>query len=362
MTLGISIYPSKSTLKEMQAYLDTTAALGYKRIFTSMLEVADNPDETLDLFKTIIHYGNDLGMATTIDINPSLFQTLKISYDDLSLFHELGADAIRLDEGFTGMEEAAMTQNPFGLKVEINISRGQHYIDLINDFGPNRQCLMGSHNFYPQTFTGLEADYFVGTAKQYKNYNLNTAAFIDTPSGKVGPWPNSNLMVSAEVQRTMNVQTQVRWLKMLGVIDDILISSSMVATDDLQKISEAYYEPLPALTIEFNQDATELERKIVLESKHMYRGDYSGYMIRSTMTRVHFKHEENPAHHTTTIELGDVTVGNNQAGQYKNETQIALKERPNLGEQHNVVGKIVDGDLALLKLIQPWQSFKIVEA
>ena len=45
--LGISIYPSKSSFQEMAAYLDQTASLGYTRIFTSMLEVADNPDETV---------------------------------------------------------------------------------------------------------------------------------------------------------------------------------------------------------------------------------------------------------------------------------------------------------------------------
>ena len=49
-----------------------------------------------------------------------------------------------------------MTHNPYGLKIELNMSRGQHYIDLIMDFGVNRDNLIGSHNFYPQRFTGWD--------------------------------------------------------------------------------------------------------------------------------------------------------------------------------------------------------------
>lgn len=81
--LGISIYPSRSSFQEMATYLEQAAALGYTRIFTSMLEVADNPDETVQAFKAIIAYGNNLGMRTSIDVNPKLFTALGLSYDDL---------------------------------------------------------------------------------------------------------------------------------------------------------------------------------------------------------------------------------------------------------------------------------------
>ncbi|MCM0582049.1 DUF871 domain-containing protein [Weissella diestrammenae] len=359
MSLGIAIYPSKMTMTAMKTYVKQAADLGYRRIFTSMLEVADNPQETLDKYQEIIHYGNQLYMETTIDISPVLFDKLNISYQDLALFDQIGAKAIRLDEGFTGMEEARMTQNPYGIKIELNISRGQHYIDLIQDFSPNAAAIMGSHNFYPQSFTGLDSQYFIATAQQYKKYHLTTAAFVDTASGAVGPWPNSNLMVSAEIQRMMPISTQVRWLKMLGVIDDILIASSLVDIEDLKAVASAYFEPLPSLTVTFNDNATTLEKQIILESTHMYRGDYSGYMIRSTMTRIVYRNQLNEPRQTNDIDIGDITVGNSNAGQYQNETQIALKTRPNIGQQHNVVGRIRPSDLPLLQQLKPWQSFRL---
>ena len=56
--LGISIYPSKSNLTEMKDYIAQAAEIGYQRIFTSMLEVADNPSEKstspICLFKLIL--------------------------------------------------------------------------------------------------------------------------------------------------------------------------------------------------------------------------------------------------------------------------------------------------------------------
>lgn len=73
-----------------------------------MLEIADNPHETVNQFREIIAYANQLGMRTSIDVNPRLFQILDISYQDLTFFKDLGVWSIRLDEGFTGLEEASI--------------------------------------------------------------------------------------------------------------------------------------------------------------------------------------------------------------------------------------------------------------
>lgn len=359
--LGISIYPSKSSYEEMAAYLQQAADLGYTRIFTSMLEVADQPDETVQAFKAIIAFGNQLGMRTSIDVNPKLFTALNLSYEDMGFFADLGVWSVRFDEGFRGYEEAQMTHNPYGIVIETNISRGQHYIDLIMDFGANKNCLIGSHNFYPLAYTGLDFDYFMETAQQYKSYNLRTAAFVDTPSGKFGPWPISDLMVSSEVQRTLPITTQVQLLKATGQIDDIFISSSFISLEDLQAVAEIFFATIPALQVEFDKEVTPLEKAIALDEVQLYRGDYSGYMMRSSQTRVKYGKQSIPATNTSSIKRGDITIGNDQAGQYRGELQVALQDRPNLGERHNIIGKVRDADRILLDLIQPWQSFKLVE-
>ncbi|TKV16769.1 DUF871 domain-containing protein, partial [Citrobacter sp. TBCS-11] len=65
--------------------------------------------EWMPAFKKVVNYANQLGMEVMVDINPGLFTQLNISYDDLSFFHEMGADGVRLDIGFTGAKEARMT-------------------------------------------------------------------------------------------------------------------------------------------------------------------------------------------------------------------------------------------------------------
>ncbi|MGV3011185.1 DUF871 domain-containing protein [Streptococcus thoraltensis] len=358
--LGVSIYPSKSSFEDMSSYLKIARNLGYTRIFTSMLEVADNAEETVEAFTKIINFGNDIGMKTSLDVNPKLFKALNISYEDLSTFSKMGVWSLRLDEGFTGYEEAKMTQNPYKLKIELNISRGQHYIDMVNDFGANKQQLIGSHNFYPQSYTGLNLDYFIKTAKQYQSYNLLTAAFIDSSSGKVGPWPVSNLMVSTEVQRNMSIFSQVQLLKLMGVIDDIIISSSLVSEEDLKMVSKAFYQSLPQLPVVVSDAITPIESKILFDERHQYRGDYSDFMIRSSQPRLIYKSEKIKPSNTEDIKRGDVVIGNVHAGQYKGELQVALKDYPNDGSQ-NIVAKLNPENHILLDFMKPWHSFLFTE-
>ena len=79
-----------------------------------------------------------------------MFDQLGISYSDLSFFAELGADGIRLDVGFDGLTEAKMTNNPYGLKIELNVSNDIAYLENILSHQANKSALIGCHNFYPQ--------------------------------------------------------------------------------------------------------------------------------------------------------------------------------------------------------------------
>lgn len=137
--IGISIYPAKSTFEHDKEYLDLARKYGFKRIFTSLLEIEGDADEIINKFKKIIEYGNSIGMETILDINPGLFKQLNISYDNLGFFKQIGAYGIRLDLGFTGLEEAQMTKNPYDLKIEVNMSSGTKYIENILSYHPKKR-------------------------------------------------------------------------------------------------------------------------------------------------------------------------------------------------------------------------------
>ena len=354
--LGISIYPERSTFESDKAYLDLAHHYGFKRVFTSLLEINGDKDEVIAGFKKPVDYANSLGMEVMVDINPGLFKQLGVSYDDLSFFHDMGADGIRLDLGFTGAEEAKMTRNAYGIKVEINMSQGTDYVDNIMSYSPNPDNLLGSHNFYPMRYSGLALDHFITCTKKFNKYNLNTMAFVNSHDATFGPWPYNDGLASLELHRELSIETQVKHMKLLGGINDITIGNAYASEGELKAVSLAFFAPEPVIKIVPSETITENERLVLFESAHSYRGDRSEFILRSTMTRVWHKDKSFPAHDTHDIHRGDILIGNVNFGQYKGETQIALKDMPNHG-QINVVGRISDAELFLLDYIKPWSGF-----
>ena len=223
--LGISIYPERSTYEKDKAYLDLAHQYGFKRVFTSLLQITEDKDKVLADFKKVVDYANALNMEVMVDINPDLFAQLEISYDDLSFFDEMGAYGVRLDLGFTGAEEARMTRNPYNIKIEINMSQGTSYVDNIMAYSPNTENLLGSHNFYPHRYTGLEYNHFVACSEKFRKYNLNTMAFVNSHAATFGPWPTQDGLCSLEDHRDLAIGTQVKHLLLTGLIDDISIGT-----------------------------------------------------------------------------------------------------------------------------------------
>ena len=149
--LGISIYPEHSKLEDDLAYIRLAGSYGFKRIFTCLLSVGDKSrEEITEEFRLRIDAAHEQGMEVLLDVNPAVFEKLGASYTNLEPFKAMHADGIRLDEGFDGMKESLMTCNPEGLKIEVNASFGNGYIDNICSHHPDRSKLTTCHNFYPQ--------------------------------------------------------------------------------------------------------------------------------------------------------------------------------------------------------------------
>ena len=358
--LGLSIYPSKSDVKKDKEYLKLASQYGFTRIFTSLLEITGDREEVIRKYKEIIQYGNDLGMKTVLDINPKLFDQLDTSYEDLTLFKELGASGIRLDLGFGGNVEAQMTKNPSDLAIEINMSSGTKDIDQIMSHQPNKEKLIASHNFYPMTYSGLSRSHFEETSAQFNKYNVKTAAFVTSQVGEQGPWPVQTGLVTLEEHRYLPIAVQVAHHKALGIIDDVLIGNAYASEEELKQVAEIFFSPHIHIPIEFSKAATELERKVILNELHTYRGDRSEYMIRSSETRVKYREEDFPVGKTDGIEKGSLIIGNNSFGQYKGETQVALHPMKDDGTR-NVVGRVLTEAEILLDDLKPQSTFKFVE-
>ncbi|MDN6626002.1 MAG: MupG family TIM beta-alpha barrel fold protein [Pisciglobus halotolerans] len=358
--LGISIYPNHSELNDMKHYLDLAAKYGFTRVFSCLLSVEGDKNKVVAEFKEIIDYAKDKGMEVIVDISPQIFERLGASYNDLTFFKEIGADGIRLDEGYTGNEESIMTFNPEDLQIELNISNGTKYLENILSYQPKKENVIGCHNFYPHRYTGLGYDHFIETSKEYKRHGIRTAAFVNSTTAKIGPWPVSEGLCTLEMHRDLPIEVQAKHLWATELIDDVIIANAFASEEELKALSQINPYQL-TLRCELEAAIPELEKTIILDECHFNRGDVSDYVIRSTQSRVKYSDKEFPVFNTPEhIERGDIIIESSLYTRYAGELQVALLPMKNSGKS-NVAGHIAEDEIPLLDLVKPWQKFKFQE-
>lgn len=355
--LGISLYPGKSIESEDIKYIEKAHQYGFTRIFTNLLQLTtENKSTVLPSIEKTIKHAKKFDFEIFVDVAPRTFKALNIEPNDLSFFNELGVDGIRLDEGVGAKETSDMTYNQYGIKIELNMSVMNHYLDNVLDFEPNREQLVGCHNFYPHRYAGISEDFFLEGSKKYKKYGLRTAAFVSSDEADFGPWSITEGLPTLEQHRGLPITAQAKHLWSTGLIDDVIISNCYPSDEELAALEYLKNEPI-TFDAKLVGEVSTLERKIIVEEPHFYRGDVSDYLIRSTQSRVKYKNESFPPHTTKAIKRGDILIDNDEYGQYKGELQIALKHMINDGKV-NVVGRIEPHDLMLLDYLKPWAFFK----
>lgn len=358
-TLGISVYPDHSDIAEDKEYIELAAKYGFGRIFMSMLEVTEGKETVKNKFQDLIMFSRNLGFETILDIAPNIFEELGISYDDLTFFHELGADGIRLDAGFDGSKEAMLTFNPYQLAIELNMSNDVAYLDNILSYEANQPFLYGCHNFYPQEGTALPYDFFEKCSRRFKDKGIRTAAFITSQVGTIGPWDINDGLPTLEMHRHLPVEVAAKHLFATNLMDDVIIGNAYASEAELQALSEVDRYQIE-FAVEFVEDVNEVERKIVLNEQHYRRGDITDRMIRSTQVRKKYSATANPTHDNEhEFQIGDVVIGNDSFGKYKNELQVVLQ--PHSDSRKNKVATIAAAEHILLPFIHPWTKFKFSE-
>lgn len=358
--LGISVYPEHSNMQDILNYIEKAGKLGFKRIFTCLLSVDKDKNEVISEFKKICDVAHKYNMEVTLDINPSVFDKFNISYNNLEFFKEITADVIRVDEAFNGLKESLMTYNKQGLKIELNSSVGNKYVDLVMSFNPNLKKLITCHNFYPQKYTGLSLEHFNKCNLDMKKHSLNTAAFVSSNNKDTfGPWPVNEGLSTLEMHRDLPISVQVRHLFATRMIDDVIIGNCF-ATDEELEICSKLDSGILTFDIELAKELTDVERKILYyDDIHIVRGDLNEYVARSSQTRVVYKDADIKEDNTVALKRGDVVILNNKYSKYKGELQIILKDMENDGRR-NVIGKIPNIEHILLDYITNWKPFKFL--
>lgn len=357
--LGISIYPDRADVSQNKAYIDQAAKLGFKRVFTCFLSAEGSPDEIKARYAELCGYAHDKGLEVIIDVAPSVFDRLGISYTDLKFFHDIHVSGIRLDEGFDGQKEAMMTLNPYGLKIEVNASQLNCYVDNILSYCADPDKIIACHNFYPQKYTGLGLKLFNQCNDKVKQNRLKVAAFVTSQNPQsFGPWPLNEGLCTLEMHRDLPLELQARHLFASGM-DDVIISNCFPTDEEMEQLGKI--NP-GILTLKMHElvELSEVEKEIAYHFDHHVRGDMSDYMARSTFPRITYAKADIPAKNCTEqLRRGDVVILNNNYGRYKGELHIILQDMPNEGNK-NHIGHINENEMFMLDFITPWKPFALI--
>lgn len=356
--LGISLYPEHSTPERDKEYIRLAGKYGFQRIFTCLLSTGDKKKEALiEEFRDMIDTAHENGLEVILDVAPSVFEKLGASYENLEVFSQMHADGIRLDEGFDGMKEAAMSYNKEGLKIELNASTDSSYVANVMNHHPVPERIITCHNFYPQTYTGISLEHFDSCNREMKRHGLKVAAFVSSNNENTfGPWPVNEGLCTLEMHRGLPIDAQVRHLSATRMVDDVIIANAYASEEELKACASVTPGKL-MFGIKLEKTLTKTEQDILYyQPDHVIRGDLSEYMIRSTWPRITFASASIPPDHTRDLKPGDVVILNDGYSRYKGELHVILKPMPNDGKK-NVIGHIPEHELVLLRYIEPWKIF-----
>lgn len=385
MILGVSLYPEQESFEEIQEYLKTASKYGFKQIFTSMFSVPGDKDEVLAYFKKLCDVAHEYDMEVYADSNAYQLEKYGASEKDLSVFKEIGLDAMRMDGCYGDERDIELVNNKENIKMQFSCAFGSYVTSLAKKLEKGQITVC--HNFYPQRYTGIRRSEFIEMNNTWTELGVEVAGFISSQNADShGPWPVKDGLPTCEAHRNMSVKAQVREMLAMGNVSCIIFGNAFATEDELKAASEAVkehektYERLEIekiiaettksilpnlgekrvnLYINVEEDLGEIEKKVLFDYRNHYdMGDSSKYMVRSRLGRMIYSKESIPVRPVDGeyFERGDVLVVNDNLSHYAGELQICLEPMKNDG-QRNRVGHLDEEEMQLVPYLTPGVYF-----
>jgi len=353
---GIAAYVGlRHSLETIHNYLHLAHRYGYTRLFTSL----DIPEADAKLvladFHEFVADAVNLGYSITADISPQASTMLGINLSDFAPFKKLGLSAMRLDDGFSPAQIAAITTTS-GLDIEINASTMTpavlHQIYTAKaDFTRIRAC----HNYYPRPETGLSLALFAERCQMLRDYKIPVLAFI--PSSGCPRGPIFAGLPTLEKHRLMSPQLATKEFMASQLVDGVMFGDSLVLEDELASVA-ALDPSCIELQVNVAANTSTAEREILF-ANHTNRIDPGERVIRSQEAR-NICQSVIPPHTNMLRPTGAVTIDNQGYLRYMGEMQVVLS--PLLPDPRvNVVAHIIPEEIFLLNYIRPGVRFRLKE-
>lgn len=372
INLGVSVYPDLSSLEEIEDYFKLASKYGVTRVFSSMFSVKDTPENILSYFKKFIAIAHQYNIKVSLDINPKFLGTLGASTSDLSVFHDIGCDIIRMDAPSGLKGDLELINNPYGITIEYNATTG-FPIDDFFSHGVTKDQILACHNFYPQPYTAVSLQDFLDLTKPLKKYGIRIGAFISSNAPNThGVWDAKFGLPTLEMHRYLPIDLQLRHLLSTKLVSDVFIGNAYASKEEfeaIKKVLDLYNKEVDEKLLEemrqrftnfgyskvifkpdLDKEITEVEKEILFDYfPHQNIGSYTDYLFRSKSSRVKYSKIGVPARKTTKTHFtrGDILITNDNYPHYAGELQIVLKDISN-DQIRNYVGHLDEKEQLLL--------------
>lgn len=345
---GISVYLGDDSFQGLAPYIEKVSKLGFTSIFTSLHIPEDDPLLYKERLQQLGRWALQFDMELMADIAPQSLAHLGFRWDNAEYLLEWGVSGLRIDYGVDDNVIAGLSHK---MKIALNASTlTKDGLAALIRAGLQRDAVEMWHNFYPRPETGLDPMEFVKTNLWLKSEGLRVMAFIPGDGLLRGPLHNG--LPTLEEHRNISPFNAYLHLKADGAVDKILVGDITLSDGSLAQFSSFHQGTIPLRA----EPLVEMEAMAVQTN----RFDAARDCIRSMESRqygligTHLLEPNN----TIARNEGSITVDNERYGRYRGELQITKRDLP-ADDKVNVIGKIIEEDLALLAYIKGGMKFKI---
>ncbi len=351
MENGISLYPGlDNTLEENLQLLSAAAACGIRRVFTSLHIPETNTEVLKRELAEILAAARRYDMEIISDISPRTLSMLDMPEFDLAAFQKLGITTLRLDYGYSAEQIAELSHNDSGICLQLNASTiTEKILADLQAAGTDFSHIDALHNFYPRRGTGISEDILRRKTKMLHKAGIKVGAFVPSQGKQRGPLFEG--LPTMETHRLWHTDRAARHMAALG-IDSVFLSDSLPLLDELETVGQLPGDEVVLRAQLFTDDAVQQE---LLRHTFTAREDEARDAIRAQESRGLLKGNVEPENNKER-RRGAITIDNKDYLRYMGELEIIKKSQP-ADKRINVVGRVTECELFMLKYITPGRKF-----
>ena len=352
MQNGISLYLGlDNTPEENLQLIETAHKYGIKRIFTS-LHIPETDTAALQSeLQTVLQKARIYNMEVISDVSPHTLSLLNLAKLDTEALQQFGISTVRLDFGYGEKEIAALSKR---IKVQFNASTlTKDFLDNLQFYQTDFHCIDALHNFYPRAGTGLSEAFLQKQNKLLHAYGVQTAAFV--PSYNRARSPIKKGLPTLEAHRYKPVSSAAQHLIMLET-DSVFIGDSLPTEKEMKILADLTNDCITLKIKCLTQN--QFVKNMLTENIFTVRADGAEMALRLQEGRPLCRDKKIYPEYTAKRKCGMITLDNMNSGRYAGELQIVMKEQE-LDKSVNVIGKVLECDMILLKYLQANSKIKI---